>query len=177
MDRKLIGMRIILVVSLFLLSFGLTAQDSGEWRVSKGQQTPAFEAVDKLGNRITSESLKGKVVLINFFATWCPPCRKELPRLQKDIYDKNKDRPDFEVLVLAREEGWDKLDPFIQSNNYTFPIYPDLNRGVYGLFAENTIPRNVVLDKDGKIIYLSIGFSDKEFDNLIKTIEKELDKK
>ncbi|MHC8947469.1 TlpA family protein disulfide reductase [Sphingobacterium hungaricum] len=171
------GTRIILTAVLFLMSFGLFAQESGEWRVSKGQQGPAFEVVDQSGNRMTSESLKGKVVLINFFATWCPPCRQELPRLQKEIYDKNKDRSDFEVMVLAREEGWDKLNPFIQSNSYTFPIYPDLNRGVYGLFAENTIPRNVVLDKEGKIIYLSIGFSDKEFDKLIKTIDKELNKK
>lgn len=147
-----------------------------EWKVPLGAPSPAFEVSDKAGKSITRESLKGKVVLLNFFATWCPPCRAELPELQSQIWNKWKDRSDFTVLVLAREEGWDKLDPFVEKNGYTFPVFPDLKRGVFGLFAETSIPRNVVLDKEGKIIYQSIGYEPAEFAKLVALLEQELKK-
>jgi thioredoxin-related protein len=69
------------------------------------------------------------------------------------------------------------LDPFIQKHNYTFPIFPDLQREVFSLFAEQSIPRNVVLDRNGKIIYQSIGFEDKEFSKMVQLIKNELEKK
>lgn len=120
--------------------------------------------------------LKGKIVLLNFFATWCGPCRQELPRLQKELWDTLGKRSDFEIMVLAREEGWDKLDPFMKNNNYTFPVFPDLNRKVFSLFADQSIPRNVLLNKEGKIIYQSIGYTPEEFSALVSLIKEELKK-
>ena len=87
-----------------------------------------------------------------------------------------KDNEEFAVLVLAREEGWDKIDPFVKDNGYTFPVYPDLKRGVFGLFADQSIPRNVVLDRSGKIIYQSIGFEDQEFTKMVELIKAEVGK-
>jgi len=165
-----------LVAAVLLLSYYVFAQEGNAWLVKKGQVLPTFTVEGKSGNKITSESLKGKVVLINFFATWCPPCRKELPLLQSNLWDKYKNREDFEVMVLAREEGWDKLDPFIEVNKYTFPIYPDLKRSIFSLFAENTIPRNVLVAKDGRIVHLSIGFTEKDFASLMRLVEEELAK-
>lgn len=164
---------LLLLVSVLGLSLALSAQ---EWKVNVGQQTPYFEVFGKDSEKITPESLKGKVVLINFFATWCPPCRQELPRLQEEIYLPHKNRNDFQVLVLAREEGWNKIDPFMEDNKYTFPAFPDLKRGVFGLFAEQSIPRNVVLDRTGKIIYQSIGYQAEEFTKMVELINAELEK-
>jgi len=147
-----------------------------EWKVSVGEQAPSFTVENKQGVKITTADLKGKVVLLNFFATWCPPCREELPRLQKELWETLGGQEDFTILVLAREEGWNKLDPFMENNKYTFPVFPDLNRKVFGLFAEQSIPRNVVLNKEGKIIYQSIGYSPEEFSELVKLIKKELKK-
>lgn len=145
------------------------------WKTAVGQQAPKFEVTSKDGSKLTSDSLQGKIVLLNFFATWCPPCRQELPKVQSEIWNKFGDREDFELLVLAREENWDKLNPFIAQFKYTFPFYPDLNRAVFGLFAEDTIPRNVVLDRSGKIIYQEIGYEPKEFDEMVRLIQLHLD--
>lgn len=165
------GLMLLLFFSVSTLM--LSAQ---EWKVKVGDSAPAFTVTNKAGKDINSKDLKGRVVLLNFFATWCPPCRQELPRVQKEIWDRWGDRKDFEVMVLAREEGWDKLDPFIKNNNYTFPFYPDLKRGVFALFADSSIPRNVLIDKEGKISYLSIGYSEKEFTEFVTLIEKALAK-
>lgn len=148
-----------------------------EWKVNKGDQVPTFEIIGKNNHKVTTDSLKGKVVLLNFFATWCPPCRMELPRLQKELWDELSANKEFDVLVLAREEGWDKLDPFLESHKYTFPVYPDLKREVFGLFADQSIPRNVVLDRSGKIIYQSIGYEESEFSKMVELIKAELQKK
>ncbi len=164
---------ILLWLCLAIYATGIRAQEQ-EWKVSLGEQVPSFVIKDKKDNILKIEDLKGKVVLINFFATWCPPCRQELPRMQKEVWEKWGKRDDFAVMVLAREEGWDKLDPFMKNNEYTFPIYPDLKREVFSLFAQSMIPRNVLINKDGKIIYQSIGYSADEFSKLIELIRKEL---
>lgn len=163
------------IVCVFFVLFSIISIVSAqEWKVTVGESSPIFSVVGKEGNVITTEDLKGKVVLINFFATWCPPCREELPRLQSEIWDKWKNRKDFAVLVLAREQGWDKLDPFMRDHQYTFPVFPDLNRRVFSLFAEQSIPRNVILDKTGKIIYQSIGYEKAEFSKMIELIQEQL---
>lgn len=166
-------MKYILLFSILLLN-GWTAF-AQRWHTEIGQQVPYFEIETKDGMRKTTETLQGKVVLINFFATWCPPCRQELPEVQKQIWDKHKDRQDFEIVVLAREEGWDKLNPFLEQFDYTFPFYPDLNRKVYSLFATDTIPRNVIIDRNGKIIYQSIGYEPEEFAQMANLIQLHLD--
>lgn len=160
----------------FVLLVSAQVSFGQEWKVKVGDQVPSFHVVNKAGEKISVEELEGKVVLINFFATWCPPCRQELPRLQKELWDAYKDRNDFYIMVLAREEGWDKLEPFMATNKYSFPVFPDLKREVFSLFAEQSIPRNVLINKDGKIVYQSIGYEEKEFSDLVKLIGKELKK-
>lgn len=168
-------MKQIITVLVFCYTL-LSATQAQEWKVNIGEQAPAFE-IQGRDKVISSHSLRGKVVLLNFFATWCPPCRKELPRLQTELYEELKDNPDFAVFVLGREEDWSKLDPFMQQHNYSFPVFPDLQRKVFSLFAESSIPRNVILDRNGKIIYQSIGFTDEEFTEMVTFIKSELKKK
>lgn len=163
----------ILLFMLFVLTIvNVKAQD---WKVELGDIVPQFTVENKRGESVNSDSFKGKIVLLNFFATWCPPCRQEMPRLQKEIWDRWGERVDFEVLVLAREEGWEKLEPFVEKFKYTVPFYPDLNRSVFSLFADSGIPRNVLVGKDGQIVYLSLGYTEGEFTELIALIGKLLD--
>jgi|SRR5690554_873168 len=171
----------ISLVMVFLLSFPFMAQaqsieDVRPWLVEMGQVTPDFQFTWKDGKTEEIVDYRGKVVMINFFATWCPPCRAELPRVQEEIWDKYKDHPEFQLFVFGREEDWDVLDPFIASTGYTFPILPDLQRGIFGQFATQSIPRNVILDREGKIIYQSIGYTVPEFDKMLELLEGEIQK-
>lgn len=155
---------------LFLIAEAQTSD--GGWKVPLNAASPTFAVPKKDGTSIASSDLKGKVVLLNFFATWCPPCREELPRLQKEIWEKYKDNPKFELMVLAREQDWNKIDAFVAEHKYSLPFYPDLKRNVFGLFADQGIPRNVVLDAQGNVIYQSLGYEKKEFDQLIALIDR-----
>lgn len=112
-------------------------------------------------------------MLINFWATWCPPCKAELPLLQKNIYDKIKDN-NFAVLCISRGEKDDVVKKFIQQNKYTFPVYLDPETKTYNLFASKYIPRNFVVGKDGNVKWTSTGFREEEFNEMIRLIEKEL---
>jgi len=141
-----------------------------------GQKVPEFNYVTLDNDTIHINDLKGKVVFMNFYATSCPICIKELPFVEKDIWSKHKNNENFELIVFGREHTSDQVIAFKEKNEYTFNIVPDPERKIYSLFAERYIPRNVVLDREGNIVYQATGFDDDEFANLKQTIETELNK-
>ena len=141
-----------------------------------GQQVPEFSFVTLNNDTLSINDLKGKVVFMNFFATWCPICIKELPFIKSDIWEKYKDNKNFELLVFGREHSAEEIISFKKKKGYLLNFVPDPERKIYSLFAERYIPRNVVLNREGKIIYQSTGFDDKEFTKLKETIESELNK-
>lgn len=168
MVEKTVMRRIWLVL---WLSMGVAFANAQEWKLALNDTVPNFKIENKEGQAIDMQALRGKVVFLNFFATWCPSCRAEMPHIEKEIWEKWGKRADFEVMALAREQGWDKLEPFMKKIGYTFPVYPDHGREVFSLFAESYIPRNVVVNKKGEIIYQSIGFVEEEFAKLVQMIE------
>ena len=167
----------IIITVLFLFVSSLVAQDDYESTtlLKVGNNMPAFTTTSLSGNTFSSDNLKGKVVLINFWATWCPPCRAEMLLIQKDIYDKLKDE-NFALLGISRGELRDTVKNFIDKNKYTFPIYLDTNKKIYNLFASKYVPRSFVIGKDGKVKMTTIGFKKEEFEEMIKVIEEELKK-
>lgn len=156
------------------VSLGQTTPEVATTLVSLGMQSPNFTYEVSKGKDATSKDLKGKVVLINFFATWCGPCRMELPKIQSDIWNKHQSNPKFAMLTFGREHTWKEVEKFKADNKFQFPFYPDPKRGVYGKFAKQTIPRSFLLDEEGKIIYLSEGFEEKHFNELVKLIDSKL---
>ncbi|MCH5600303.1 TlpA family protein disulfide reductase [Niabella ginsengisoli] len=164
-----------LLVLVFIV-YGKMAFSQESNLIKIGDSVPSFSFEIEKGKMASIADYKGKLVLINLFATWCPPCRKELPEMQKQIWDKHKNNPKFALFVFGREEGWDVLVPFKKKFNYTFPILPDEKRDVFGKFATQSIPRNILIDETGKIIYQSIGYEEKEFKKLIELIDKRLEK-
>ena len=165
---------------LFIITFiGLTisakAQVQDASTLTKlGDIAPGFSF--SLSKEKTAElkDYRGKIILLNFWATWCPPCRAELPRVQKEIWEKYKDNPKFAMFAFAREEGWEKVLPFKEQNKYTFSLLPDLNRSIFKLYATQSIPRNVLIDETGHIIYQSIGYSPQEFEKLLALLDAKL---
>lgn len=166
-------MRNILFILLFLgIPSALTAQEN-ETLVKIGMEVPDFTVKMFDGQTIQMKELRGKVVLLNFWATWCPPCRMELARVEKDIIERFKNQ-DFIFLPVSRQDSYDKIKAFREQTGYTFPMGMDPDRKIYSLFATASIPRNFIIDKTGKIVFMEIGYSEESFKELIETIEKTL---
>jgi peroxiredoxin len=151
------------------------AADEEETNKTKlGDAVPNFTITTLDGRTLTPASLKGKVVLINFFATWCGPCVAEMPHLQKQVHERFKDEPNFVMVSVAREQTEADVKPFIAQHKLTFPFAIDPKREAYALFATKYIPRNYVIGADGKILYQHVGFSDAELTKMVDKIEKAL---
>ena len=142
----------------------------------EGMEAPDFTVEMFDGQNVRLSDLRGKVVLVNFWATWCPPCREELTRVQADIIDRFAGK-DFVFLPISRGEEKQTVAAFRKRMGYNFPMGLDPDQKIFRRYAKNYIPRNFLVDADGKIILASIGYDKAEFEHLIKTIEKTLNNK
>ncbi|MCA6421836.1 MAG: TlpA family protein disulfide reductase [Flavobacterium sp.] len=169
-------MKKLLLIILFLTSLNILSQEDymESSLVKLNQQVPEFSFTNKDGKSIKLSDYKGKVILINFFATWCGPCMKEMPYIQKDLWEKLKNNDKFIILSFGRDHSQEEVNKFIESKKFTFPIFADKDKSIYNLFATKYIPRNYLIDSKGKVIYASTGFSEKEFEKLKATIDKQL---
>ena len=142
--------------------------------VKAGDKAPDFTVEMFDGTKTSLAELKGKVVLLNFWATWCPPCRQELTRVQKDIIDRFAGR-NFVFLPISRGEKREDVAAFREKMGYTFPMGLDPSQAIYDRYASNYIPRNFLIGADGKVMLATVGYDAEEFDEMIKTIEKTLE--
>jgi len=169
--------RIVNSMLIFLICSSFLSIAQEETTFAKlSEPVPEFEFEKSPGKTMNISELKGKTVLITFFATWCGPCRKELPFIQSDIYNKFRKNPDFEILIFGREHSWDEVTKFKDSNKFSMPFYPDPDRKIYSKFAGQYIPRNFLISPEGKILFSSIGFDEKDFKTLKETIENQFKK-
>lgn len=138
-----------------------------------GDKVPEFtmETVD--GESFASRDARGKVVLLNFFATWCGPCHMELPHL-KEIWETHHDDSNFQMLMIGREETVATVDAFRREHDLHLPIAADPDRAIYGLFADELIPRNVLISADGVIIFHRSGFYEEDLQELEMMIDHKL---
>ena len=117
------------------------------------REHPEFTLKDLSGKSWTFSELRGKVVLVNFWATWCPPCRKEMPDLEA-LYARFRAKG-FVVLGIS-DEKTEKVKPFVREHKVSFPVLLDPGRQVNGMFAVEGIPKSFVYDREGKLVTQSI---------------------
>jgi peroxiredoxin len=141
------------------------AAEKGGARVSKGvapqigYTAPDFELKDLHGHASRLSDYRGKVVLLNFWATWCGPCRIEMPTIQA-LYEDYGDR-DFQVLAVAGDyEGASKVGPFLEQIQVTFPSLLDDEGKVQDQYYVNALPMSFLLDRHGVVAYKMVGFFD-----------------
>ena len=140
-----------------------------------GDAVPEFTVRMADGSVVDMKDQRGKVVLVNFWATWCPPCRAEFQRIPEEIVEAFAGE-DFILLAISREEPLETVVEFMKENGYTFPVGIDPDRSIYAKFALNSIPRNYLINKEGEIIAAEIGYTPAHFDELIVKIKTELAK-
>ena len=139
-----------------------------------GQIAPDFTLIGLDGNPFHLADHRGQIVLINWFATWCPPCRQEMPHLQSRVWERFAGS-DFVMVSIAREEKMDVVAPFVKQYKVTWPFLLDPERQAFARYAEAFIPRNHIIGRDGRIIFQSQGFEETEFQEMIEVIDGALD--
>ena len=167
-------MKRVFIFTVSLLVLGTLARVNAQEKVTLvkvGDDVPEFVVEMFDGQKINIKDLKGKIVLINFWATWCPPCQEELKRVQKEIIDRFKGK-DFVFLAISREESKEQVKKFRERNGYTFPMGLDPERKIYSKFATATIPRNFIIDKKGKIVEIEVGYTKEAFAKIIEKLER-----
>jgi peroxiredoxin len=141
--------------------------------VQVGDSAPDFSTATADGEDFTLAEEKGRVVVLNFFATWCGPCLVELPHIES-IWKRHHASDKFRLLVVGREESLEKVREFREANGFTFPVAPDPDRAIYSLFAHSSIPRTIVISPEGVIVYSKAGFDPADLDELNATLESQL---
>jgi peroxiredoxin len=165
MKRHLVITTILTICIAVRLS-GQAAPEDSTTLTRVGQIPPDFAATMLDGRAFSLAQNKGRVVLLNFFATWCTACKMELPDLQKNVWEPFKNSG-LVVICIGREHTREELEKFRGENRFTLDFAPDPTRGFFKLFATQNIPRNVLIGKDGTIRYQSLGYNPDEFKELI----------
>ncbi len=141
------------------------AVDDADYIVKVGDMAPDFTITLTDGRRITLSELRGKVVMLQFTASWCGVCRKEMPFIEKDIWLKHKDNSGFVLFGIDRDEPLDKVIAFGKSTGITYPLGLDPDADIFAKYAlrEAGITRNVLIDKEGRIVMLTRLYNETEF--------------
>lgn len=163
--------------SMKVASEALTAEaDSTGYIVRVGETAPDFTITLTDGKQVSLSSLRGKVVMLQFTASWCGVCRKEMPFIEKDIWLKHKGNADFALIGIDRDEPLDKVLAFAKSTGVTYPLGLDPAADIFAKYAlrESGITRNVLIDKEGKIVKLTRLYNEEEFASLVQMINEML---
>jgi peroxiredoxin len=170
-----------ILVTIFILSgvslLGQIEKDTG-YIVRIGDQAPdvRLELID--GRVFQLSDLAGKVVVLQFTASWCSVCRKEMPHLEKEVWLPNKD-DDFILIGVDYDEPIEKVTAFKKQMKITYPMALDPGAKIFAQFANKNsgVTRNVVIDQQGRIAFLTRLFDRDEFDRMKEKIAELLNEK
>ena len=147
--------------------------DSTGYIIRLGQQVPDITWAQADGKTVSIKDLRGKVVMLQFTASWCGVCRKEMPYIERDIWQKHKDDPDFYLVGIDRDEPLETVQKFAEKTGITYPLALDPGADIYANFAlrQSGITRNVLVDRDGTIIKMTRLYNEEEFQSLVEKID------
>lgn len=147
--------------------------DERGYVVKSGDLAPDFTLQTITGVTVTLSELRGKVIMLQFTASWCSVCRKEMPTIENDIWKKHKDNPDFFLLGIDRDEPLETVRKFVEQTGVTYPMGLDPGADIFALYADRKagITRNVIIDPEGKIAMLTRLYNEEEFAEMCVKID------
>jgi peroxiredoxin len=169
----------LLIIIFIAFCAGITAQKvtvyPNNYLVKTGDLAPDFVIKEAGGRSYKLSDLRGKVVMLQFTASWCSVCRTEMPFIEKEIWQEKKSAG-LIVLGIDRYEPEEKVLKFKKDIGVTYPLALDPGADIFGLFAEKAagVTRNVIIDRSGKIIFITRLYERAEFDKMKKVIFDEL---
>jgi peroxiredoxin len=142
---------------------------SGGGPAAQGELAPDFTFKDQAGKQYSLADFRGKVVLVNFWATWCPPCREEMPSMEQ-LQRRMAQRP-FAILGLSVDDSWEPVNRFMKENGVTLPVYVDFDKKISTLYGSFKYPETYIVDKKGKVAYKVVGGTDWMSSEMLKFLE------
>jgi len=172
--KTLKNLKIALFAGILALSLTNCAQKEPAGRgyiVSVGQPAPDFTTTLANGDTFKLSDNRGKIVMLQFTASWCSVCREEMPHIEGEIWQPLKGK-DFVLVGMDRDEPLDVVQAFADTMNITYPLALDPNADIFGLFAQKEagVTRNIIIDRDGKIVFLTRLYEKKEFNEMKEVI-------
>jgi peroxiredoxin len=157
--------------SLLMLCFVfLTAMGPNASAITEKMKAPEFSLKDLRGKSVSLASLKGKVIILNFWATWCPSCIAEMPSLNK-LYNEMKSRG-LEVIAVSSDRSADDVNEYMNKKGFGFQILIDESRSAARLYKVFSLPMTFLIDRNGFIVDKFFGAYDWEDTDIKKKIEK-----
>ena len=159
-----------------IVEAGMHEPDSVGYIVRVGDIAPEMEMELTDGQKVKLSDLRGKVVMLQFTASWCGVCRKEMPFIESDIWQKHKANPNFALYGIDRDEPVETVKAFAEKTGVTYPLALDPGADHFAKYADRKagITRNVLIDKEGKIVMLTRLYNEEEFAELCKKIDEML---
>src|SRR5262245_36034430 len=159
----------ILWLFAFLATIVSISCSSGPGPAVQGEAAPEFTFKDQSGKEFSLSQLRGKVVLVNFWATFCPPCIDEMPSMQH-LHQRLAGKP-FELLAFSVDSSWEPVNRFMKENAFTLPVYADFDKRISTLYGTHMWPETYIVDKRGKIAYKVIGPKDWTSPEVLKFLD------
>jgi len=174
--------RLFTVLTATLITASVFSQEQKVYEngyiVKTGDIAPEFTIKEAGGKTYSLSDLRGKVVMLQFTASWCSVCRKEMPFIENEIWLPGKEKG-LVVVGIDRDEPVKTVLKFKDDMKITYPLVLDPGADIFALYAlkESGVTRNIIIDRNGKIIFLTRLFERAEFDRMKETIFSELVKK
>ncbi len=164
-----------IVTLFFLIGNNMDFEFTKQPLISKGTPAPNFSLPDLEGKNVSLSDFKGKMVLLNIWATWCRPCVEEMPSIEK-LYNQFKEKDLIILAVSIDIKGKKVVDPFMKLHNLSFTTLLDTDGSLQNLYRTTGVPESFIIDKNGVIIEKVIGSFDWSSPKIFQYFKNQLEK-